>query len=285
MRPFLLGAAVFALVACNDGTGPSSEARVGLGFQVAPSTTKAATEAARLDSPDGRTFAGDAPVVTPTATGLRITRDTDVIVITKAQLVVRDVKLRRAVATCADDDDDDRSRANAMASATFDRRSDDRDDDCPVIRVGPFLVDMPVNGTEAARVSVPIPEGAYSSVRLRLHKVTSSDSADAAFRQAYPDFRDISVRFEGSFNGAPFVFVTDLDARVDVPLESPLVVGAGGDDVTVAIDVSNWFLRPQGGLYAPALANTPGFVRAAVQHNIRHAFRAFRDRNRDGRRD
>ncbi len=276
----ILFASAFALVACGDGTSPQADGQVGLGFQVSRSTTTATARDARVGSPDGRDFVGDAPVTTTTPTGLRITRGTDAIVITKAQLVVRDVKLRRAVAGC-DDDDDSRS-----AIISTDKRSDDDDDDdCPVIRIGPFLVDMPVTGVDGGRVAVPVPEGTYSSVRLRLHKVTSNDPLDAAFRQANPDFRDISVRLEGTYNDVPFIFVSDVNASLDVPLTAPLVVGAGGDDVTVTIDLSLWFLRPLGGLYAPSLANTPGNVRAAVQHNIRSAFRAFRDRNRDGRED
>jgi hypothetical protein len=282
MRRILYASAILALAACRDGTSPQADGQVGLGFQVSRSTTTSTALNARVGSPDGREFIGEAPVTTTTPTGLRITRGTDVIVITEAQLVVRDVKLRRAVAGCDDDDD------SRVSSVAVDGRSDDRDDDdddCPVIRIGPFLVDMPVTGVDGGRVAVPVPEGTYSSVRLRLHKVTSNDPLDAAFRQANPDFRDISVRLEGTFNDAPFVFVSDVNASLDVPLTAPLVVGAGGDDVTVTIDLSLWFLRPQGGLYAPSLANTPGNVRAAVQHNIRNAFRAFRDRNRDGRED
>jgi hypothetical protein len=276
----ILFASAFVLAACGDGTSPQTDGQVGLGFQVSRSTTTSTVRDARVGSPDGREFVGDAPVTTTTPTGLRITRGTDAIVITKAQLVVRDVKLRRAVAGCDDDDD---SRSTSISSDG--RSDDDDDDDCPVIRIGPFLVDMPVTGVDGGRVAVPVPEGTYSSVRLRLHKVTSNDPLDAAFRQANPDFRDISVRLEGTYNEAPFIFVSDVNASLDVPLTAPLVVGAGGDDVTVTIDLSLWFLRPQGGLYAPSLANTPGNVRSAVQHNIRSAFRAFRDRNRDGRED
>ena len=209
--------------------------------------------------------------MTPTLSGLQITRDTDVILVTKAQLVVKDVKLKTLTASCLDDDDAD----------------DDADDDdgCAEMHLGPILVNVPVTGLDGARVTVDVPSGTYTSVRLSLHKVTSNDGADALFRQTHPDFRDISVRLEGTFNGTPFIFVNDVNAKIEVPLESPLVVGAGGDDVTVLIDLSSWFLRPQGGLYAPSLANTPGSVRAAVQNNIRAAFRAFRDHDRDGRKD
>lgn len=283
MRIFIVAAAAtLAIAGCGTGTGPESGNNVGLGFQVArTSTASATTIAASVTSPDGSPIVGVPPVVTTSAEGLRVTRDADVIVITRAQLVVRDVRLKSALAVCNDDDDS----ASSIVRADRRNTSDDDDDDCPELRVGPFLVTLPVNGADGARVSVPVPAGTYSSVRLSLHKVTSNDSADAVFRQANPDFRDISVRLEGTYNGAPFVFVNDVNAKIEVPLPDPLVIGTAGDDVTVSIDFGTWFLRPQSGLYAPALANTPGSVRSAIQNNIRRAFHAFRDRNRDGRED
>jgi hypothetical protein len=282
MRRLILSAVVItALAGCRDGVGPNAGNTVGLGFQLARTSSASSVALAASTSGDGTPIVGAPPVVTPSAAGLQIARDSDVIVITKAQLVVRDVKLRSALATCDDDD----TGASLLAVRQDDRSRHDDDDDCPMVRIGPFLVQLPVNGADGARVSVPVPAGTYSSVRLTLHKVTSNDSADAVFRQANPDFRDISVRLEGTYNGVPFVFVHDINARLTVPLTDPLVIGETGDDVTVSIDLGLWFVRPQGGLYGPALANTPGTVRAVVANNIRRAFRAFRDRNRDGHED
>lgn len=261
--------ATLSLASCRNATGPESGSMVGIGFQFARTSTAAAIVAAANANRDGTPFVGAAPVVTPTANGLRITRDADVIVISKAQFVIRDVKLKSALAVCADDDD-------AKDSEKRDR-SNEADDDCPTLRIGPFLVNLPMNGADAARVSVPVPAGTYTSVRLTLHKVTSSDAADAIFRQANPDFRDISVRLDGTYNGTPFVFVNDVNAQINAPLSQPLVIGPAGHDVTVSIDLSTWFLRPQGGLYAPALANTSGAVRSAVQNNIKNAFRVFKE--------
>ncbi len=267
MRTSVLIVAVVAFVGCRNATGPESGSNVGIGFQFARTSTAAAIVAAASANRDGTSFVGVAPVVTPTANGLRVTRDADVIVISKAQFVIRDVKLKRALAVCADDE-------NASGSTTREHSSE-ADDDCPTLRVGPFLVNLPMNGADAARVSVPVPAGTYTSVRLTLHKVTSSDATDAQFRQANPDLRDISVRLDGTYNGTPFVFVTDVNAQINAPLTQPLVIGPAGHDVTVSIDLSTWFLRPQGGLYAPALANTSGAVRSAVQNNIKNAFRVF----------
>ncbi len=291
MKPGAFGAAavvyatIFSMAACGDGTGPNRSAQVGVGFQMA----RTSTMAANVTSADGTPVTGAPPTVTTTAAGTAIVRGTDTLLITSAQLVVRDVKLRAVSAVCTDDDDV--VSANVLGtSLSLDGKSSSKsgeseDDECPVIRVGPYLVDVPVNGTTGAFIAVPVPEGTYSAVRLTLHKVTSSDSADLAFRQAFPDFRDISVRLVGVYDGVPFVFVNDVNAKINVGLTDPVTIKPGGDNITVSVDFSSWFVRPQGGLYSPAQANTPGSVRAAVQNNIRAAFRAFRDKDRDGRED
>ena len=270
--------AAIALSSCSDGTSPSSANRVGVGFQLARTSTASSLMVASVEG----SVPGTTPTITTTANGTRIARDGDVLLVSKAQLVVRNVKLKSASAVCGDDDDDESS---SSSNATSGRKDDDDDDDCVAIRVGPYLVDVPVNGADGARVAVNVPAGTYSSIRLWLHKVTGSDSADLAFRQANPGFRDISLRLEGTFNGTPFIFVNDVNAKLTVPLATPLVVGTGGDNVTVTIDLSTWFLRPSGGLYSPASANTSGQIRAQVQNNIRGAFRAFKDQDKDGRED
>ena len=276
---FGVAIAAIALTACGDGTGPSSANKVGVGFQLARTSTASPMMASSVEGSAPR-VPGTTPTITTSAAGMTITRDGDVLVVTKAQLVVRNVKLKSATAVCSDDNDDEKTGKSSNSSA---RREDD--DDCAEIRAGPFLVNVPVNGADGARVAVAVPAGTYTSIRLWLHKVTSGDAADVAFRQANPDFRDISLRLEGTFNGTPFKFVNDVNAKLTVPLTKPLVIGTGGDDVTVSIDLSTWFLRSSGGLFSPAAANTPGQVQAQVQNNIRNAFRAFKDKNKDGRED
>lgn len=268
--------AAIALSSCSDGTSPSSAHRVGVGFQLARTSMASSLLVASVDG-SALSVPGTTPTITITANGTRIERDGDVLLVSKAQLVVRNVKLKSASAVCADDSDDESSSSSSSS------RKDD--DDCVAIRVGPYLVNVPVNGADGARVAVNVPAGTYSSIRLWLHKVTSSDSANLAFRQANPDFRDISLRLQGTFNGTPFIFVNDVNAKLTVPLATPLVVGTGGDNVTVTIDLSTWFLRSSGGLYSPAAANTSGQIRAQVQNNIRGAFRAFKDQDKDGRED
>jgi hypothetical protein len=280
-RAVLATATVAMLAACADGTAPNAAGQVGVGFQLATSSLSAAALSAA-----GGVTTNTGVTVNATDAGLRIARGSDVIVVTKAQLVVRDVKLKTAVATCTDDDDANRDiAADKRSGSSAGSRASDDDAECPTIQVGPFLVDMPVSGADAGRVSVAVPEGTYSRVRLTIHKVTSGDAADLAFQKANPDFRDISVRLVGTYNGKPFTFVNDLEAQLTVPLTAPLTIKAGGDNVTVTLDLAPWFANPTGGLYNPADANVSGTIRSRVQNAMRAAFRAFRDTNRDGRED
>jgi hypothetical protein len=259
------------LAACGEGTGPNASGQVGVGFRlVAAPLASANVQSASASSSGTGTPAGQV-TSGATATGFSIKSGADEILITKAQVVVKNVKLKSVAAVCANVDDDD--------------MDGDDEDDCPTIRVGPFLVNVPVNGTDGGRMAVPVPAGTYSAIRFEIHKVTSSDSTDRAFRQANPDFREISVRLEGTYNAKPFVFTHDVNATLDVPLTKPVEIGAAGDNVTVTIDMSSWFTKPAGGLYNPAEGNVSGLVRAKIQNNIRAAFKAFRDTDRDGEDD
>lgn len=276
----LLGAIALssiALGACsnNDGTSPVAGNRFSLGFQIAQSTGSsmmASSMASDAAANGGVQLVGGGASAVATASGFKISRASDTIMVTKAQFVVSDVRLRTVTGACVDD-----------AVAASDKKNDYSE--CPEIKIGPFLVNVPVTGEDGARISVDVPAGTYGNIRMKLHKVDANNALDMPFQQENPDFRNITVRLEGTYNGTPFTFVTDVSTTLNVPLAKPLVVRAGGDEVTISVDVASWFVNSSGGLYSPAAANTPGSIRAAVVANIERAFRAFRDQNHDGHED
>lgn len=218
--------------------------------------------------PDGvpvdLSFSGQSPAAGAT-TDITIGVGVNTLVITKAQMVVRRVKLKpveTATSTCSDDD-----------SAS---------DDCPTIQTGPVLVDIPVTDNAVARVSANVPAGTYSRVSFRIHKATD-DAADAAFRAANPNFEDVSIRVEGTYNGTPFVFTTDMTEKQELTLASPLVVEEGTTpNLTIQVDMSSWF-KSGSTVINPATANKGGSNENLVKNNIRASLRAFRDDDRNGR--
>ena len=272
----MLGTVAIGACSSSDSTAPAASNRVTLGFQIARSTAATSLMSSSMGwdgaASAGLPLVGASPNVITTAAGLMIARQSDTIVVTKAQFVVSDVRLRSVIGACADE-----------AMGTSSGKKNDISD-CPEIRVGPFLVDIPVTGEDGARITVDVPAGTYGNVRMKLHKVDANNALDLPFQQQNPDFRNISVRLEGTYNRVPFVFTNDLTTMINVPLAKPLVIKTG-DQITVSVDLSAWFVRAAGGLYSPALANTPGSIRGTVSGNIERAFRAFRDQNRDGRED
>jgi hypothetical protein len=209
-------------------------------------------------------FSGQAPAAGAN-TDITVTVGANTVIITKAQMVVRRVKLKPADTDAADCSDDDSSA-----------------DDCSTIHTGPVLVDIPVTANVVATVSAAVPAGTYSRVDFRIHKATD-DAADAAFVAANPSFEDVSIRVEGTYNGSPFVFTTDMTEKQEVALASPLVVEEGvTPNLTIQVDMSSWF-KSGTTVINPATANKGGASENLVKNNIRASLRAFRDDDRNGR--
>lgn len=215
-------------------------------------------------------FATHTPVAVPAPSASRtaglvlddtIVTGTDTLVLTRVQLVLRQIELKRSdVGGCASPDDDG----------------------CEEIEIGPSLVDLPLTPGPAQAFAVELPVGTYDRIDFEVHKV-GSDSADLAFLQQHPGFEDISIRVEGTFNGTPFVFLSDVNEEQEFILTPELVVSeTASRNVTIFVDVDGWFRRGDGTVLDPATANTGGPNESLVSNNIQDSFDAFEDDDRDG---
>jgi hypothetical protein len=262
------------LAACSDGAGPGRSAQVT--FNLA---------------------SGRAPVAAPLALlGDTLASATDTIVLDTVQLVLRDIKFKRVDESACDGETDDSVMPAGLHPADGghgDGGSDDghdgHSDACESFNAGPYLLDVPLDTAVTKAFAVAVDTGTFDQVRIKLHKPEddSADARDAAFLAAHPEFNKVSIRVTGSFNGTPFVFMSDLNAEERFALVPPLVVADSvtNVDVTIRVDVSHWFSDPAGGLVDPASGNKGGINAALVKDNIRDSFHAFRDDNRDGEDD
>ncbi|MFL5608108.1 MAG: hypothetical protein ACJ8AD_16775 [Gemmatimonadaceae bacterium] len=57
---------------------------------------------------------------------------------------------------------------------------------------------------------------------------------------------------------------------------------ANSPNVTVSVDLTNWFRTRSGALIDPSTANAGGPNAVLVAENIKRSFHAFRDDDRDG---
>jgi hypothetical protein len=243
-------------LACSESTSPKANAPVSLSFSTAAS---------------GATLSRSADL---TATS---TSSADVLVITKAQLVIARVELVRAGATCA--------------SETPSGDDDGVDhEECAELELAPTVVDLPVSGTVVNALSVTIPEGSYSSLEAKLRPIrTGSDGgrASTAFLAAHPDLDGVSVLVTGTFNGVAFTYKGTVSTGIERAFSPPLAVTAGTPlSITVNADLATWFRNgATGPVIDPSTANAGGANAQLVADNIRRSFRAFRDDDHNGRDD
>lgn len=244
----VLTLAAIALAGCaGDSTAPNGSDQASLSF----STTN--------PSASPQVNANDA------SRDITIAIGSDVLVLTRVQLVLGEVELKTA------------------ATVDCDNSGPGHDPNCAEIDIGPALVDLPLAAGVQTDMTVTIPEGTYREIEFELEAADDDSGPEAVFLAANPGFRRTSVKVEGTFNGQPFTFTSAVEAEMEFHLNPPMVVGAGGANVTVFVDVSSWFRAAGGGVIDPRPANLTAALRSAIEANIRASFQAFGDDDRDGR--
>jgi hypothetical protein len=230
------------LSGCGDSTAPGSQ--VSLSFSGGPAS--AAPNTGLYAAPS----AGAAALV-----------------ITKAEVVLREIELKRVeVVNC-----------DVIPEP----------DGCEKFEVGPVLINVPVDGTTATEVAIDIDPGMYNELEFEIHKVSGSDEEDAAFVALHPQMADLSIRVEGTFDSVPFTFTTDLDVEQEHNLNPALEIteNTGSTNVTVNLGLSQWFMDAGGNVLSPETGNKGGENESLIKENIKQAFEAFEDKDRDGAED
>jgi hypothetical protein len=95
---------------------------------------------------------------------------------------------------------------------------------------------------------------------------------------------DKSIRVTGTYNGAAFVFESDLDVEQTLQFAAPLVVTdtTTTANVTILVSLAAWFRAQNGSLLDPATGNTGGQNESLIKENIKQSMEAFEDHDRDG---
>jgi hypothetical protein len=213
-------------------------------------------------------FTGGASVSSPNPGFLSAPPSSDganALVIDTVQLVLRDIELKRVeVADC-----------DVIPEP----------DGCEKFEVGPVLINLPLDGTTSTEITIEIDPGSYTQVEFDIHKVSNDDPEDAAFRTAHPYLLDTSIRVKGTFNGAPFTYVTDLNESQKYDLTLVIDENTASTNVTIVVDVATWFVDAQLNPIDPNSANKGGDNENLVKDNIKASIKAFEDRDKDGSKD
>jgi len=247
-------AVVIALgIACSEGTGPSEgEGSVTL-----------------------RIVAGSSPVAAAAPDSVRVAGH--LLVLEQVEIVLREIKLKRANGSdaCARSGDDHGEKNGR----------DHADRDCRPFVTGPLLVDLPLGGAPEKLVTVDVDAGTYRRVKFKLHK-PDNDDGDASFLAEHPDFRNVSVRVRGTFDGRDFEYLNDVTAEQESLLDPPLeVTERASRNLTLVVDAATWFIRGGVGLIDPMSALDGEPNENVVRDNIKRSFRLFEDDDADGDED
>ena len=248
----------------------------GLALAVLATTTSGCDSSTNLTKGTGQmvslSFAGRAPALAGGAMAVSgALGDTlvqgfgnDTLRITSVEIVLRKIELERA--------------GDSAACDTLPET-----DDCEEFKLGPQLVSVPLAAGVQTSLSVLIDSGDYENVQFKIHK-PGDDALDAAFKAANPDFANVSIRVQGTFDGVPFVFTSTLDQEQEYEFHPPLHVNASGTatNLTIRLDVSTWFRNGTGALIDPATAGTGGANEGLVKENIKNSIKAFEDEDRNG---
>ncbi len=186
------------------------------------------------------------------------------LVITSAELVIREIEFERVEDNACDDD---------LV-----------DDNCEKFEIGPQLIALPLDGSISQEIVVQVEPGNYDEIEFDIHKLESEDPAAADLLAARPEFDGISVRVTGTYNTEDFVYTSDLNEEQEIELTSPLVITAETTTVnaTFEIDLDSWFRNVDGGLIDPTTGNKGEEFEEMVKDNIRFSIEGFRDDDRDG---
>ena len=184
---------------------------------------------------------------------------TDTLIITQAEIVLREIELERVEVSDCDDEPEP--------------------PECEDFETGPVLLDLPLGQGAEQLVTIDVEPGTYDEVEFDIHKVGGDDPADSAFVADHPDFEDTSVRVQGTFNGEEFVYESDLNVEQELGLAPNLVIDENttSTDVTIHVDLATWFRSSSGGLVDPATANKGGDNENLVEDNIKNSMEAFGD--------
>lgn len=224
-------------------------------------------------SPSATIFGGAAsPTVVTAGDSTVIAMGNDTIIIRSAELVLKEVELKRVEAQECD--------------------SVEGNDDCDEFEVGPFLVALPLGTTATATVvSIDAAPGMYDELQFKIHKPEDDAAEDDAFLAANPTFARISIRVTGTYSQAgtrsDFTYESDLNAEQETLLSPPLTVSEGQPvNVTLRIDIAGWFLNAAGdALVNPATANKGQPNEQVVENRIQASIDAFRDDDHNGHDD
>ena len=175
--------------------------------------------------------------------------------LTAVTLTISRAELKRTKTdVCPSDEDEDDDHPSQIGST----------EQCGELKIGPTTVALPLNGSLATLPANAIPAGTFREFELRVSQ----------------------VELKGTFDGVAFDVMLPVKVKREIEFDTPLVVTSDTPTaITVNVPVNGWLMNADGSLIDPSKILASPALTAQVKSRVAASFRAFEDRDHDGRDD
>ncbi len=147
----------------------------------------------------------------------------------------------------------------------------------------PIVVNLDLTGGVQTVSAANVPQGTYDHIKFEIHKPgVNEEFSDPDFNTGSSGNQRFSIIIIGTYNSSRFVFKSQNTINQSVNIDPPVIVAdsVGIANVTLAVNVDNWFSDGVGGYLDPT--DTGASNVAAIENTIKDSFRGFKDNDKDG---
>ncbi|MBL7994599.1 hypothetical protein JNM05_04435 [bacterium] len=155
--------------------------------------------------------------------------------------------------------------------------------DSSEFRTGAIVVNLNLNGAVQTVDAANIPQGIYDHIKFELHKPNANENIpDPDFITGSSGNDRYSIIIIGTYNSSRFVYRSRNTINQSVNIDPALIIAdsIGTANLTLAVNITNWFSDGDGGYLDPTDVNASNV--SAIENTIKESFRGFKDNDRDG---
>lgn len=155
------------------------------------------------------------------------------------------------------------------------------DEDSLDFETGPIVLNLNLDGGVTEIAVAEVKPGIYDEIEFDIHKPEDNEEvSDTDFRIGDSGDERFSVVIRGIIDGEEFLFRSNenFDLEIEPAYNIEINENDVNFDITLSIDVSQWFMDEQGNPLDPR-----NFEHAnAIDESIERSFDVFEDNDRDG---
>jgi len=176
--------------------------------------------------------------------------------LTAVTLTVSRAELKQTKTDVCPGDDDEGDEDHPVGTGSTEH--------CGELKIGPTTVALPLDGNLATLPANTIPAGTFREFELRVSQ----------------------VELKGTFDGVALDVVVPVKVKSEIEFDTPLVVTSDTPTtITVNVPANSWLMNADGSLIDPSKILSSPTLTAQIKSRVAASFRAFEDRDHDGRDD